>query len=105
MMNAHFCAAIANFRIMEIDVDDVPWKDEVAGPPPVIEAGHLILPEGPGWGVEVRTRRRSAPTRRGAARRPPMTPPVGSGLAESRPAARAERRRRACPAAAMGAHA
>ncbi len=27
MMSAHFCAAVPNFRIMEIDIDDVPWKD------------------------------------------------------------------------------
>ena len=52
MMSAHFCAAIANFRIMEIDIDDVPWKDEVVSPP-IIEAGHLVLTDGPGWGVEV----------------------------------------------------
>jgi galactonate dehydratase len=51
-MSAHFCAAIPNFRIMEIDIDDVPWKDEVVSPPR-IEAGHLILGEAPGWGVEV----------------------------------------------------
>jgi len=51
MMSAHFCAAIPNFRIMEIDIDDVPWKDEVV-PPPRIEAGHLVLGDGPGWGVE-----------------------------------------------------
>jgi L-alanine-DL-glutamate epimerase-like enolase superfamily enzyme len=53
MMSAHFCASVANFRIMEIDIDDVPWKDEVVTPVPVIEAGHLILPNRPGWGVEV----------------------------------------------------
>jgi L-alanine-DL-glutamate epimerase-like enolase superfamily enzyme len=52
MMSAHFCAAIQNFRIMEIDIDDVPWKDEVVSPP-VIEAGHLVLGSAPGWGVEV----------------------------------------------------
>ena len=52
MMSAHFCAAIPNFRIMEIDIDDVPWKDEVVGPPR-IEAGHLVMPDAPGWGVEV----------------------------------------------------
>ena len=46
MMSAHFCAAIANFRIMEIDIDDVPWKDEVVGPP-VIRDGHLVLPTRP----------------------------------------------------------
>src|SRR5256712_11409586 len=29
MMNAHFCAVAPNFRIMEIDVDAVPWIDEL----------------------------------------------------------------------------
>ena len=52
MMSAQFCAAIPNFRIMEIDIDDVPWKDEVVSPP-TIEAGHLVLTDAPGWGVEV----------------------------------------------------
>jgi L-alanine-DL-glutamate epimerase-like enolase superfamily enzyme len=52
MMSAHFCAAIPNFRIMEIDIDDVPWKDEIVSPPR-IEAGHLVLGDAPGWGVEV----------------------------------------------------
>ncbi|MDX1541162.1 MAG: mandelate racemase/muconate lactonizing enzyme family protein [Geminicoccaceae bacterium] len=52
MMSAHFCAAIPNFRIMEIDIDDVPWKDEVVSPPE-IDDGHLVLGGAPGWGVEV----------------------------------------------------
>ena len=52
MMSAHFCATIGNFRIMEIDIDDVPWKDEVVSPP-AIEAGHLVMSDAPGWGVEV----------------------------------------------------
>jgi galactonate dehydratase len=36
LMSAHFCAAIPNFRIMEIDVDDVPWKDDLVTEPPRI---------------------------------------------------------------------
>jgi galactonate dehydratase len=52
-MSAHFCAAIPNFRIMEIDVDGVPWRDELVNSPPVIEDGTYVLPTGPGWGVEV----------------------------------------------------
>ncbi|MEM9046832.1 MAG: mandelate racemase/muconate lactonizing enzyme family protein [Pseudomonadota bacterium] len=52
MMSAHFCAAIPNFRIMEIDIDDVPWKDEVVSPPEIVD-GHLVLSDAPGWGVEV----------------------------------------------------
>ena len=44
LMSAHFCAAIPNFRIMEIDIDDVPWKDDLVTEPPRIENGHLIMP-------------------------------------------------------------
>lgn len=51
-MSAHFCAAIPNFRIMEIDIDDVAWKDEVVSPMK-IEAGHLHVSDAPGWGVDV----------------------------------------------------
>jgi L-alanine-DL-glutamate epimerase-like enolase superfamily enzyme len=53
LMSAHFCAAVPNFRIMEIDVDDVPWKDDLVSPAPVVKDGHLILPTGPGWGANV----------------------------------------------------
>jgi len=53
MMNAHFCAVVPNFRIMEIDVDAPPWLDELYTVAPQIEHGHLILPTGPGWGTEV----------------------------------------------------
>lgn len=53
LISAHLCAAIPNFRVMEIDIEDVPWKDTVVTPVPVIENGHLILPKGPGWGAEV----------------------------------------------------
>ncbi len=53
MMSAHFCAAVPNFRVMEIDIDDVPWKDDIVTVKPRIEDGHLLLPEGPGWGTEL----------------------------------------------------
>jgi len=53
LMSAHFCASVPNFRIMEIDIDDVPWKDDLVTIPPIIEDGHLILPTGPGWGADV----------------------------------------------------
>jgi len=52
-ISAHFCAAVPNFRIMEIDIDSVKWRDEFFTAPPVIENGDYILPTGPGWGVEV----------------------------------------------------
>ena len=53
LMSAHFCAAIPNFRIMEIDIDDVPWKDDIVTAPPVIENGVLKVPCGPGWGTDL----------------------------------------------------
>jgi len=49
----HLCATVPNVRIMEIDVDDVPWKDELVDHPPVLEAGHVLLPTRPGWGAEL----------------------------------------------------
>ena len=51
-ISAHFCAAVPNFRIMEIDIDGVPWRDEIVDNPPVFEKGDYLLPKGPGWGVE-----------------------------------------------------
>ena len=53
LMSAHFCAAIPNFRVMEIDIEDVPWKDSIVTAPPRIEAGELLLPTGVGWCADV----------------------------------------------------
>jgi galactonate dehydratase len=53
LMNAHWCAVVPNFRIMEIDVDNVPWFDELYTVKPVVKDGYLHLPTTPGWGTEV----------------------------------------------------
>jgi galactonate dehydratase len=50
---AHLCACVPNVRIMEIDIDDVPWKDELVDHPPLIEGGELVIPSRPGWGAEL----------------------------------------------------
>ena len=52
-VSAHFCALVPNFRVMEIDIDSVAWRDELFINAPVIEDGMLIVPKGPGWGVDV----------------------------------------------------
>src|SRR6266481_4615897 len=52
-VRAHFCAVTPNFRVMEVDGGSVHWRDEVSLNVPVIENGDLLLPTGPGWGVEV----------------------------------------------------
>jgi L-alanine-DL-glutamate epimerase-like enolase superfamily enzyme len=65
-ISAHFCAAIPNFRIMEIDIDSCPWRDEFFVSVPVIEDGCLVLPQGPGWGIE--------PNEKAIRARPPAGP-------------------------------
>jgi L-alanine-DL-glutamate epimerase-like enolase superfamily enzyme len=52
-ISAQFCAVIPNLRIMEYDVDDVPWRDDLFTVLPEIENGYLHIPKGPGWGTEV----------------------------------------------------
>jgi len=52
-MAAQWCAAIPNARILEFDVDDVPWRDELVTALPAIEAGELTVPDAPGWGADV----------------------------------------------------
>jgi L-alanine-DL-glutamate epimerase-like enolase superfamily enzyme len=53
MISAHFSAAVPNVRIMEIDIDSAPWRDEFYTSVPVIENGELVMPTAPGWGIEV----------------------------------------------------
>ncbi len=52
MMNAHFAAAVPNLRIVETDIDRLPWDAELFTHLPVIEDGYLVVPDRPGWGTE-----------------------------------------------------
>ena len=52
-ISAHFSALIPNFRVMELDIDSAPWRDEFYTQVPTVENGDLILPNGPGWGINV----------------------------------------------------
>ena len=38
---------------MEIDIDDVAWKDDLTTNKPEIIDGYMKVPVGPGWGVEL----------------------------------------------------
>lgn len=64
-ISAHFAAAVPNLHIMEIDIDGVSWRDDLVTRP-VIEDGFMLLPKGPGWGVDVNEEaiRAHPPTRR-----------------------------------------
>jgi len=52
-ISAHFSASVPNFRIMEIDIDSAPWRDEFYTTVPVIENGEFVLPMKAGWGIDV----------------------------------------------------
>jgi galactonate dehydratase len=52
-ISATFSAIVPNFRVMEIDIDSAPWRDEFYTTVPTIEDGEFILPSGPGWGIDV----------------------------------------------------
>jgi L-alanine-DL-glutamate epimerase-like enolase superfamily enzyme len=52
-ISAHFSAVVPNLRVMEIDIDSVPWRDELFVGGPVFEHGELLLPRGVGWCVDV----------------------------------------------------
>ena len=52
-IGASLCAVLPNVRIMEIDIDDVPWKDDLVTNPPEIVDGHMTTPTGRGWGTDL----------------------------------------------------
>lgn len=47
------CACIPNFRILEYQLGDVPWRDELVDPPLVFSNGYLAVPTGPGLGMRL----------------------------------------------------
>ena len=51
--SVHLCAVLPNVRIMEIDIDDVPWKRELVTVAPTIRDGCIEVPKAPGWGAEI----------------------------------------------------
>ncbi|MCR5977512.1 mandelate racemase/muconate lactonizing enzyme family protein [Gordonia jinghuaiqii] len=51
MTNVHFAAAVPNLRVMEHDVDRLPWDDELFDTAPQIVESALVVPDAPGWGI------------------------------------------------------
>lgn len=52
-ISASLCAVLPNVRIMEIDVDQMPWKDDLVTNKPEIADGYMKIPTGPGWGTDL----------------------------------------------------
>jgi galactonate dehydratase len=53
LVAASVCATAPNFYILELDVDDAPWRDEIMTHPFQIEDGHLVLSDRPGLGSDL----------------------------------------------------
>jgi L-alanine-DL-glutamate epimerase-like enolase superfamily enzyme len=52
-ISASLCAVLPNVRIMEADIDDVPWKDDLVTESPKIVDGYMRVPTKPGWGTDL----------------------------------------------------
>ncbi|MCL4534348.1 MAG: mandelate racemase/muconate lactonizing enzyme family protein [Bacteroidetes bacterium] len=52
-ISANLCAVANNVRIMEMDIDAVPWRDDLVTEPPEIVNGYMKVPTKPGWGVDL----------------------------------------------------
>jgi len=55
-MSAHLCASVPNVKIMETDVDSVPWRDDIITELPDIKDAYINLPKKPGIGAELNER-------------------------------------------------
>lgn len=53
MASLHLCACIPNLLIMEFQLGDIPWRDDLISKPIPIEKGYLKLPEEAGLGIEL----------------------------------------------------
>ena len=51
-ISSHFASVTPNLKMAEIDVDDVPWRDDIFTNPPEIVNGKVLLSNEPGWGTE-----------------------------------------------------
>jgi L-alanine-DL-glutamate epimerase-like enolase superfamily enzyme len=52
-MTSHLCASVPNVKIMGMDIDAAPWKDDIVTDVPDIKDGYIHIPRKPGLGVEL----------------------------------------------------
>lgn len=52
-ISAHFAAVVPNLKIMEFEVEDIPWRGDFFTHAPKISNGEMSVPDRPGWGCDV----------------------------------------------------
>jgi L-alanine-DL-glutamate epimerase-like enolase superfamily enzyme len=50
---ASLCASLSNVAIMEMDVDDLPLRNQLITATPEVKNGYMTIPRGPGWGADI----------------------------------------------------
>jgi galactonate dehydratase len=53
LVSSNIAARIPNFKILEFNVDDTPWRDDIMTRPLEINNGVLKLPDRPGPGSDL----------------------------------------------------
>jgi len=51
MASVQVCAPMSNFRILEMQWGEVPWRGDVLVPPETFVNGEIAVPTTPGFGV------------------------------------------------------
>ncbi|HYJ67229.1 MAG TPA: mandelate racemase/muconate lactonizing enzyme family protein [Nocardioidaceae bacterium] len=52
-ISAHLCAGLPNLTRLEYAWGEVPWRSELLTPPEEFADGRLVVPDGPGFGIEL----------------------------------------------------
>jgi len=52
-ISASLAAVIPNLKVMETDIDAVPWRHEFYTHAPRFEGGEMLLSDRPGWGTDI----------------------------------------------------
>jgi galactonate dehydratase len=51
--SVQICAGLPNFRVMELQWGEVPWRGELLDPPEVFTNGSIAVPSQPGFGIKL----------------------------------------------------
>ncbi len=51
--SVQLCAGMANFEILEYQLNEVPWRGDLLDPPEQFLRGTIAVPDGPGLGIEL----------------------------------------------------
>jgi galactonate dehydratase len=54
--SVQWCAGLPNFKILEYQWGEVPWRADLVNPPQIFDRGTIAVPSAPGFGIELNDR-------------------------------------------------